>query len=226
MGPTLSELIDDVRHELSETDPDFFTDTVVTNFLNEAQDAIVLDVPSAAVDTQTTATVAGSSRYQLPENFVLPRETWIKPETGDEHRLHYLEPDQMDRKWRSSTSSGRGWVTYRSTRLGTEMEILPVPSVTGLLVTVTASIRPRALVDTTDRTDIDGRYAYLLKAYALGRCKRKDEENSQADRYMAEFNAEIARLSEIETKLQADQFNRTRVGRHVSRYFGEEGILP
>ena len=220
-GSTVAALYQRIRSELSENDTDFFTDEDLLDFLNEGQEAIVTACPLAASDSFQSQTVSGSGRYLLPPECVQPTATWLADSTGEFYRLDFLEPDLADHRPRWTTrGSTRGQVTYRPVRDGIAIEIQPVPATTGLDLIVVSHINPRTLTAESDQTDIEARFTYLLVLYALSKCKRKDEETTQADRYATDFQNEMQKLQAKEMIHQADQFNRTRLYRGIQRRGG------
>lgn len=223
MSATLAEIKAAVRRELSEDDSDFFTDAFLVDAANRGQDAIATDCPRAALDAFATMTVRGSRRYVLPEDCVQPTEAWITPLSGDAYRLSYIEPDLSDTRRRGVMSRHRGSATYRSTRDGVCVEINPAPSESGATLTIVSHIRPRVLVEDTDRTDIEARFVYILIYFVLGSCKRKDEEDAQADRYRHLYETEMAKLAENETRVQADQHNTVKFRRSIRGPWGPWG---
>lgn len=209
MSATLNELIASIRSELSEGDAEFFTDADVTRFINQGQDIIAADAPWTCIDAFQTFTVAGQASYLLPPAVIQATGAMLRLPGGSSYRLEYLEPNGIDAN-RSFTASSTGTprrVSYRQSALGIVVELWPVPPTTGLELTVGARVRPTPLVAETDRTSFVAICDPVLVSYALARCKRKDEETSQGDRYMTEFGVALANLRAHRMRTQVDKAN-------------------
>ena len=218
IGKTLDELIADVRAELSEEDTAFFTDENVTAFLNRGQDVIATDCPWACVATYSVASVANQPRYLMPLNVIHPTATFIRDSGGTAERTNYVEPDILDRLTSySSTAGAARSVSYRNTNIGMELQLYPAPSTSGLWIDVNAHVRPTPMSATTDRTCIDPLFGHVLVNYALWKCKWKDEESPQGDRYRQDFEESLRDMEARRIIKQFDQFNRTRGHRSVTR---------
>ncbi len=224
-GPTLDELIARVRGELSEEDDAFFTDAIVTRALSAGQDDAASKCPWACVATFSTATVDNSARYRLPIEVIAPTATYVEDSSGNPERMDYDEPDNFDGY---GTRTFRvGWskkVTYRHSDNGIILELYPTPNVTGRAIHVSALVRPTPMADPTDRTDLHPMMVEPLINYALWRLKNKDEEVTQGKEYRMAYDDAIRDLQARRMLKQADQLNRTRGRRAVSRTtFGRMG---
>lgn len=209
MSATLNELIADVRSELSEGDDEFFTDADLIRFFNQGQDIIAADAPWVCIDAFQTLTVAGWASYLLPVNVIQATGAILRLPGGAAYRLEYREPNSFDAR-RSYVTQATGtprYVTYRQTNLGVVVELFPVPATTGLELTVGARVRPTPLVNGTDRTTFVALCDPVLVGYGIGRCKRKDEETTQADRYMTEFGVALSNLRAHRMRSQVDKAN-------------------
>lgn len=223
IGPTLAELITDVRAQLSEDDTEFFTADVVRRALNAAQRQIAADCPWAVLETFTTATVPGSPRYRLPGEVVQPTGVWMRLSSGQRYAVDYTEPDRIEgQKAFISLSTGiPRWATSRRSRTGVEIELFPSPNLVTTLE-VEAFIHPAELVNNTDCAEFDPSLCPVLIAYALWKLKGKDEETVQADKYLAAYEAGLSDLRARRTRSQAIKANVARSRR--SFYFWRYGV--
>lgn len=216
MSVSLDELLRRFRAVLSENDTEFFTDSNVTDWLNEAQDVIFNDSPftsKALWEVDSSSTMPGAQFFLVDDECSIPTGMLYRDTSGTLIPVDVIEPDRMDRLRRGSGSQGTPrWYCVRLTEDGPAVEFFPALS-TARPIFVEGYRAPTELGTAEDRTDLPRHLVPAVIRYALMCAKDKDEETKQAQEHERKFGVDMDRLSERRAQLQADQHNTVKYRR-------------
>lgn len=224
MSTTADDLVRRVRAKLSETDPTYFTEAHILDWLNEAQSVVYTDAPFALRSTWEISDVnvpVGGSIFLLPDECAVPTAVAVRRTSGSIYRLNYIEPDRMDRLT-TGTASGSGEpraVTYRLSEDGPAFEVFP-PFNAQASIFIEGLKAPTTLTALTDTADLPTELTQAIVLYAVAQAKYKDEEPQQYQLAIDAFAAEMQKLAERRMQYHADQHNTVRDGRPISARFG------
>ena len=122
--------------------------------------------------------------------------------------------DRLTTNSSSSTGDPR-WVTYRIVEDGVAVEVYP-RFATSMDIFI-EGLRAPTIVDSEDDVlDLPTELTTPVVLYMVARAKFKDEEDTQYRFAMGAFAAEMQKLAERRTQIEADQHNRVRSGRAIT----------
>jgi hypothetical protein len=226
MSVSLDDLIRRFRAAMSENDPEFFTDSNVTDWLNEAQDVVWADSPFTAKalwEVDSTDTMPGAQYFLCDPDCAIPTGMLIRSTTGGLRSVDYIEPDRMDRLRRGIATTGSPRLyTVRLAEDGPAIEFFPALSSARALY-VEGFRRPTVLAVGEDRTDLPRHLVPPIIKYALMCAKDKDEETRQSQEHERRFGTELDLVSERRMQLQADQHNTVKYRRSNRWPYGPLG---
>lgn len=228
MSVTLDELKRRIRGTLSEGSGDFFTNTNLADWINEAQAVIYSDAPftnQATWALSNEQAMPYGTVFLVPEDCGVPTGVLVRRSGGTVEPLDFIEPDRMTslRGGASPTSGNPVWYTVWLTEEGPAVEMYP-PLSAATDIYVEGFKVPTLLVNDTDRTDLPRELIPPVVFYALWCAKGKDEEDRQAREYERKFAQSLDNLAERRLEIQAGQHNLVRAGRSLRwpryQYYG------
>jgi hypothetical protein len=162
----LQDLMGDVRARIDEPVEDYFKNTEIISWLNEALFDLALELRLETIFEKTPLTSYTS--IDLPADLVSIRSIYVN---GVSYRIGTL-----DDRHKQSGNSCYLWgnrINF-STPVNGKYEIFYIRD-------------PKRLVVATDVADIPDRYAHLPVIYAFSKAKEKDEEQGIAVSIMEEY---------------------------------------
>jgi hypothetical protein len=179
----LSELIEDVRSRADEDTAGFWTDTMITRWLNMANRKVSF-LLECLEDTDEQNMTAGTASYALPSDYLK-----VKRVRADSLPLRPISMPELDRcETTGSPSTDTRGTPSHFYMWGDLLYLYPTPasSVTSG-VKVTYYKRPATLIGTTDEPELPEQFQDLLVLYALHLALQRDMLYREADIILGEF---------------------------------------
>jgi len=187
----LTTLISDVRSRLDEDTEGYWTDTMITRWLNEGNRDVAYRMENLEA-TETSNIVANQHNYSLPSDYLK-----IKRVTADSHPLSYIDFPRLNayesKGTASTATTGNPEVYYL---WNDEINLYPTPSAgvtNGLVISYYKS--PATLADGADTPDNPEQLHYLLVLYACEVGLRRDTLDAAADRYLRRYMEGLAQAT-------------------------------
>jgi len=208
MAKTLSTLRARTRTYLDEAVQADWTDTEVDREVNEGYHKVVTAVISVFEDyylTSATAnTVANQQEYALPSDFFKMRRVEINYDVDNTNSVPQRAlPINIDSVRRDLANTTLGISVLRNPAYylkGDVIGFIPIPTKNGTNAIKIWYIKTKTdLVNDSDEVDIPypDRYANIIAVFAAGTLLRKgQQEETVAARYLAEFEAGLAKMQE------------------------------
>lgn len=189
---TGADVISDVRNELLEPVPGFFSDAELLNWINRAE----LDYSNRVrgfEDTATLAVVAGQSEYVLPSNCLSVvsvfyndtnggRDSWRALEATDLQELS-ADPRFLTNQDMQTTDVPSKYVIWNRNLILTK-----TPGQSGQFLKMYYKSKPVPLQNVTDSLNVDDTLAGAVRAYVLWHAWTKEKEFAFAQSNQAEYN--------------------------------------
>lgn len=196
---TLTQLITQVRDEISEPTAGFWSDAEITRWLNRANYdlADAAGVESSASSTITTAD--GTETYSLPSDFSLVEIVELVDSTNS-YQFTMLSPMAVEERIEDKGSPSGYYVRNGS------LYVVPRPDgvYTLRLWYYRAGV---TLVNDSDTPIIPARFHDLIALFAIGEAKRKADDSAYST-YRSDYIA--GRAGMIEYLRKKGQGNRSR----------------
>jgi len=182
---TLKDLIKQVRDNLQDYTAAYVSDTMITNYLNEAQ--VKLSQVSFGVDSFPVSVTAGTDYVSRPASLLAPQKAYFRVQDSQwELDISHGLPEDTE------VYSGYPDTAYFA---GSKIYLRPVPGSDGTL-TIAGTSRPAGMTAQTDTPsfqdadDILAAYA-TWKGYALIYAGKKDRDSFNL---MQEWNQTYTRM--------------------------------
>lgn len=155
--------------------------------VNEAQREIAKRIDVRVWYTESTlTTTAGNNTLTLPTDYLRPDYLY---DDVNNVRLDALTDGLEFEEWDTAQSQPLYWIV-----LGTSIRVRPIPN-----GAYTLKLRywkqPTTMSANGDVPETPLAYRHLLETYALSRCYRRQLDFDAADRYMADFERDLARAA-------------------------------
>jgi hypothetical protein len=191
----VSELITDVRFELQEPVPGFWTDPELLNQINRAQQDFVNRTRILESDA-TMDTEVGRSEYVLPADCLSTKAVFynqdtpaVTPNVKGWRRLEASDLEhvaQRNQNFLSDNTSELDDPIYYYT-WGRSLQLVPTPKEDGHQVKIYYKAKPADLLTVSDSLEIDDSLAPALRAYVLWKAWTKEKEMDLARQEEARY---------------------------------------
>ena len=198
MSITGNQIVDDLRSEITEPSPAFFSNTRMLNLINLAQNEYVRRT-RVLQSYAFTSTVQGQSAYPMPGD-------WL----GSEKVLYNFPKDGID-CWRPlnatniekmgqespnflSASADMQGTPTKYYIIGSTMYVFAKPKTSGTNdLFMFYEAKPIQLLALSDPLSIDDSLYPGVRSYVLSKLWRQDNEDGKADKEEARYELEIGR---------------------------------
>lgn len=183
---TGTELITDIRAELTEGTAAFFQDAEILTWINRGESDFV-GRTRCLESSATISVTAGRPDYPLPANWLSAKAVFINDENADGtanwKRLYptNLEKVSQERPNFLATDAGSRGVPSKYFIWGNSIWFEDIPDTTGRTVRLFFKSKPIALSAATASLNIDDTLADAIKDYALWRGWKKEKELDLAE---------------------------------------------
>ena len=173
----VATMIADVRSRIDEDVEGYWTDVMLTRWLNEGARDVAYRLENLE-DTETTATANSTEYYALPTDLLkIKRVQW------DSIPLSWVNFPTLDKAESTGTpSTGVDGTPRNFYTWGDSIYLYPAPNAIKNLI-VTYYKRPATLVNTTDTSEHPQELHPLIVIYAVGKALTRDEMYSEANWY-------------------------------------------
>jgi len=185
----VSDVVVGVRDRLNESTAAAWTDTQIKRWANESLRDLARTTKHI-MDTTTFNTVSGTGKYTLAATIIEVDEVWVAPGDGRLIPLTGKNPSSMNNIWGSWQNQVGGdplMFSLWGVPPTMQIQLFPVPSVTGMVVTVNHRRTAAKIVESNsvDNTAIDFPEVWvdLLKDYAEFRAQKADGQMIWKDAY-------------------------------------------
>ena len=184
MPATLTNLLADTRNRLDEQTANFWQDSELTTWINEALRDIARRTETILSFNTTVNVVAGTGKYALPADVIRVHRVEFVP-TG-QNQVYPLEPrtyGEMDQVWGIQQNRQQSYPSYFvlwGFSPSITMQVWPVPSQAGNFNIFYYRL-PVALAAGGDTAEIPEGWQDLVPLYVEAVAKRKDRDPTWKD---------------------------------------------
>lgn len=166
------------------------TDTILLDYINDAQREIVTRNDELFQSKGTASTTAGTESYSLPtvaSNIIRLHKVFYKGNTIDPLSIQqaestYPEKDTLPRP----TGQPRHYWIWAD-----KIIFEPAPDATGVFLTVYYSTYPTALSALSDALTLPERFHLKVVDYCIAKAAELDDDDERAGAKMAQLNADL-----------------------------------
>src|ERR1035437_2374551 len=201
MAIAAQDVINDIRAEVIEPLPAFFTDARLLTLVNKGQDNLVRRA-RLLEGTAVTSTIAGQAQYAVPSDFLGSLRVFynnVQNGVPSWLPLKNLSVEKMAQQYPNFLSNYNPnnalKIPFNYFFIGDQIQLYPIPSV-GLGNNNLCMIyeqRPTQLTLLTSPLTIDPSLVDGVVAYVLWRAWSQDAEDTKSAFWKTEFEAEVGR---------------------------------
>ena len=190
----VSDLIAQVRSELQEASPGYWSNDELLSWLNLAE-ADYINRTRLLEDKATMTTVAGRVDYPLPSNWMSTKMVWYhKPDEGGVDHQWMLMPTNLEKMAEETQDPLTTSTTKRDDPSafwiwGKTLNLKPPPKDDGHTVTMLYESKPIPLTQLTDSLNVDDSLADGPRNYVLWHAWLKEGETDRAMQAKAEYES-------------------------------------
>lgn len=179
MSVTLAEAISEVRFLLDETTPQFWTNTMLTQWINQGCQDIARQAQTLWMQKTITA-VATTQNYDLPTDFLgVHRLTFSFPTSDQTYAIEFRGINEMDEVWgilhHLPAAYPQSFYIWINPTKKMYFAVYPVPA-SGGVFTLYYYREAVPATGTTDKLDITTGYEDIVYEYAVYKAKRRDRD--------------------------------------------------
>lgn len=193
---TGNDIVDDLRGEITEPSPTFFSNDRMLLLINQAQNDYVRRT-RILQSFATTSTVQGQSSYPMPTDWLGAEKIFYnRPQNGIDSWRPLLSTNiekmaQESPNFLSGASNAQG-APKKQYVIGKTLFIFPNPDTSGMNdLFMFYESKPIELVTLNDSLSIDDSLYPGIRAYILEKLWRQDNEDAKADRQELKYKEEI-----------------------------------
>lgn len=196
MATTGNDLVTDVRAEVLEPSPAFFSSARMLGLINLAQKEYVRKT-RCLQNFAFTSTIQGIGIYPMPGDWLGSECIFWNDQTGGQSNWRRLKPTSLEKMAQESpnflsTDTATLGKPYKYFVIGSNLYIYPKPATTGSNdIFMYYQSREIPLITLSDPISVDDSLTPGLRAYVLWKMWKQDQEDSLANEQRDLFKEEI-----------------------------------
>jgi hypothetical protein len=196
MAITGQNIVDDLRAEIIEPSPTFFSDARMLSLINLAQNEYVRRT-RVLQSFAYTSSIQGQSAYPMPSDWLGSEKVFYNIPNNGIDAWRPLMPTNIEKMGQESPNFLSTAVATQGNPakyfiIGTTLNIFPKPQISGTNdIFLFYESKPIQLLSLADSLSIDDSLYPGVRAYILEKLWRQDEEDTKADREMVRYEKEI-----------------------------------